>query len=101
MLAGERVWNLQKVLNMREGFERKDDRFPERWVNEGVKFGDREFCLQDYTRTRRLTLVDTEKMLDDYYDERGWDIKSGNPTRDKLISLKLADVAKDLERLSG
>jgi aldehyde:ferredoxin oxidoreductase len=38
-----------------------------------------------------------EKMFDDYYDERGWDIEKGIPTREKLEELGLKDVADDLE----
>ncbi len=98
MEVGERVWNLQKILNLREGFGRKDDCFPPRWVSEPIRFGDSEVYLQDYTRSRRLNKTDTEKMLDDYYDERGWDLASGNPTEAKLISLKLEDVARDLRK---
>jgi aldehyde:ferredoxin oxidoreductase len=35
-------------------------------------------------------------MLDDYYDERGWDIETGIPTREKLEELGLEDTADDL-----
>jgi aldehyde:ferredoxin oxidoreductase len=98
--AGERVWNLQKVLNMREGFSRKDDRFPERWLNEPLQSGNKEIYLQDYLKTRRITPDDADKMLDDYYDERGWDVPTGSPTKEKLISLGLEDVANDLEKNS-
>ena len=37
-------------------------------------------------------------MLDDYYDERGWEIERGIPTKDKLIELGLADVVDDLDK---
>jgi len=36
-------------------------------------------------------------LLDAYYKERGWDPKSGIPTKEKLVSLGLKDVAADLE----
>jgi aldehyde:ferredoxin oxidoreductase len=36
--------------------------------------------------------------LDDYYDERGWDIKTGIPTEETLLELGLEDVAKDLKK---
>ena len=95
--GGERVFNLQKALNAREGFNRKDDSFPERWITEPIKRGNEEIWLQDYTKTRRLTREDTESLLDVYYQERGWDIKKGIPTKEKLVSLGLVDVAADLE----
>ncbi|MFH1640255.1 MAG: aldehyde ferredoxin oxidoreductase N-terminal domain-containing protein [Chloroflexota bacterium] len=93
--AGERVWNLQKILNMREGFSRSDYHFPQRWVNEPVRSGDNEIYLQDYLKTHLLTPTDTKKMLDDYFNERGWSLKTSNPTRDKLISLGLEDFTDD------
>jgi hypothetical protein len=32
-------------------------------------------------------------MLDDYYDEHGWDINKGIPIKSKLIELELGDLA--------
>ena len=37
-------------------------------------------------------------MKDEYYEIRGWDIKSGIPTRDSLEEVGLKDVADDLEK---
>jgi len=42
---------------------------------------------------------DGEKMLDAYYEERGWNVEKGVPTGTKLKELKLADVANDLTHL--
>ena len=93
--AGERAWNILKAANMREGFTRKDDRFPEKFF-EPLKAGDKKIRLMNYNRTKELTREDVEKMFDDYYDERGWDIKNGIPTRHKLEELGLGDIATDL-----
>ena len=38
-----------------------------------------------------------EELLDDYYDERGWDIETGIPKKRTLLELGLEDVAGDLE----
>ena len=38
-----------------------------------------------------------DSFLDDYYDERGWDIKTGIPTPQKLRELGLVDEAAELE----
>ena len=53
----------------------------------------------------RLVTLDEESVddgqadrLDDYYDERGWDIVKGIPTKQKLEDLELKDVAADLEK---
>ena len=82
---------------MREGFTRKDDRFPDKFL-EPLKAGDKEIRLMDYYRTRELTREDVEKMLEDYYEESGWDIEKGIPTKKKLEDLDLKDVATDLEK---
>lgn len=95
--AGERAWNILKAANVREGFTRKDDRFPDKFF-EPLKAGDKEIKLMNYTRTRELSRGDVEKMFDDYYDERGWIIEKGIPTRKKLEELDLKDVAIDLEK---
>jgi aldehyde:ferredoxin oxidoreductase len=93
--VGERVWNLQKVLNAREGFDRKDDRFPERWLKEPIKFEGKEKWITDYTGTERITEDKAEAMLSNYYEERGWDVNRGIPTEKKLDSLGLEEVAEN------
>lgn len=94
--VGDRICDLVRVLNMREGFDRKDDRFPDVWFKPILRHG-KETWLEDYFGNR-LTREDCEKLLDDYYDERGWDIKRGVPTKEKLIKNGLEDIAEDLER---
>lgn len=42
--------------------------------------------------------VEFEKMKDEYYELRGWDVESGLPTKAKLEELELGDVATDLKR---
>jgi aldehyde:ferredoxin oxidoreductase len=95
--AGERAWNILKAANVREGFTREDDRFPDKFF-EPLKAGGEEIKLMNYNRTKELTRDDVEKMFDDYYDERGWDIVKGIPTKQKLEDLDLKDVAVDLEK---
>lgn len=93
----ERAVNLARVLNAREGFSRKDDRFPERWF-EPLKRPDRgeELVLTDYFGKRRITPEDTEKMLSDYYEEHGWDVGKGIPTKEKLLELGLEEAVADI-----
>ena len=38
-----------------------------------------------------------QKLLDDYYDERGWDIETGIPTEETLMESDLQDVFRDLQ----
>jgi len=97
--AMRRNYNLYKALNARVGFSRKDDVFPDRWF-EALKTTDRgTMVLCDYFGTP-LSKEDCEKLLDDYYDERGWDIETGIPTEKTLIDSGLEDIAQDLRKRS-
>lgn len=95
--ATRRIWNLYKALNVRAGFSRKDDVFPEIWF-EPLETMDRgTLMLCDYFGTP-LDKKDCERLLDDYYDERGWDIETGIPTEKTLVDSGLEDVANDLRK---
>ena len=76
--VGERVNNLARLFNIREGFTRKDDTFPRRLMTETIKAG--------ASRGKLISQADLDLMLDEYYQARGWD-KSGVPTRAKLTEL--------------
>lgn len=97
--AGERSWNVLKAINARNGFRRKDDRVPPAWFSPLVTPEGRECRLRDYYGTKELTTGDCEKMLDEYYDERGWDKILGIPTKEKLTELGLSDIAHDFTAL--
>ena len=94
--SGERAWNMFKALNVREGQRRDNDRFPQKWL-EPLKSGDTEIPLMDQFGTKVLTEKDLDKMLDDYYNERGWELDTAIPTKSTLFDLDLNDVVKDLE----
>ncbi|MGB5985233.1 MAG: aldehyde ferredoxin oxidoreductase family protein [Desulfobacterales bacterium] len=86
--VGERVSNLAKAFNLREGFTRQDDTLPERLMKEALRAGE--------SKGQRISQTDLDLMLDEYYTERGWDPQSGIPTRAKLESLALGYVADQL-----
>jgi aldehyde:ferredoxin oxidoreductase len=98
--VGERAWDMVKVLNVREGFARKDDEMPERMLKEPLYYGSlkeqKEFRLSDYVRSHEITRDEWEWLLDGYYDERGWDLENGWPTKTRLAELGLKDIADDL-----
>jgi len=97
--AAERAYNMYRVINVREGFTRKDDRLPERWLNEPLRIGNqKDVPLMDYFKTKTISPADVEKTLDDYYDEHGWDKATGIPTKKKLLKLGLDEAAADLEK---
>ncbi len=68
---GERIWNLEKLFNMRAGVEK--DSLPPRITTE--------------PRVKNR-VVPLDKLLPEYYEMRGWD-KDGVPTKEKLEELKL------------
>lgn len=90
-LASERTWNLWKLINYRAGFDRKDDEPPEIWFHP-LKEDGKEHHLTDYFRTTPLAREDVEKLLDDYYDERGWDKETSRPVTGKLKQLGLENL---------
>lgn len=77
---GERTYNLAHLFNEREGFARKDDYLPERFLKEKLTTG--------FTAGRVLPREEFEKMLEEYYELRGWD-KNGRITDEKKKALNL------------
>lgn len=88
MEAADRSWTLQRLLNAREGFSKKDDLLPDQWFQPLLSEG-KSLQMMDYFRTRILTRDDLNQILQDYYDERGWDRATGYPTQEKLKTLGL------------
>jgi aldehyde:ferredoxin oxidoreductase len=76
--TGERIWNLQKIYNIRAGFGRKDDTLPPRLLNEPLQEG-----------APKGMVWQREAMLDEYYTLRGWD-QEGRPTDAKKRELGLS-----------
>ena len=74
--VAQRVWNLTRLFNVREGFGRKDDTLPERLFKDASSKGPSSGQVVD----RKAF----EKMLDEYYQIVGWDITTGAPTKKKL-----------------
>jgi aldehyde:ferredoxin oxidoreductase len=100
--AGEVVWNIWKACNMKEGFCRKDDRFPVRWFEGLIELnGDQQqqIYLTDYWGNDLRTKEKVSQFMDDYYDERGWDKKLGLPLPEKLQDLGLKEESRTLINL--
>lgn len=77
MKVGERIFNLERMFNIREGFGKKDDVFSARITKESMPNG-----------TAAGQVFEAELLLKDYYKARGWDA-NGVPTRAKLAELGL------------
>jgi aldehyde:ferredoxin oxidoreductase len=84
---GERNFNFYKLLNLREGI-RERDRCSEIWLTPR-KTPDGPKKLMDYYREKELTRIDVNKLIDDYYDERGWEKETAIPLNTKLKELDL------------
>ncbi len=78
---GERISNLQRCFNVREGIRRKDDIIPKRLMQKPT-FG-------PFSKREETEVKDYGAMLDDYYLERGWDPLTGIPSAEKLKELDI------------
>jgi aldehyde:ferredoxin oxidoreductase len=80
LTAGERIWNLTRLFNVREGVTRKEDTLPPRFMEETLPDG--------VAKGQVITKEMLNEMLNEYYTLRGWD-ENGIPTKEKLKELKL------------
>jgi aldehyde:ferredoxin oxidoreductase len=85
--VGERVCNLKKAFNIREGWTKADDWMPGRVVGDPMPSGPGKGV---YVKPEELRL-----MIDDYYQARGWTAEGLIP-KAKLIALELEDIAEDI-----
>ncbi len=81
LLIGERVINLQRLYNLREGITAEDDQLPQR-IKTIPEFG-------KYAEESRCVFKDFDAVLKEYYTARGWDPQTGVPTLEKLTELEL------------
>lgn len=93
--AGERIVNLERLFNMREGFSRKDDALPRRFIQEPLDVRKLEVTslgqvIDKGPVVENLT-CNLEPMLKRYYYLRGWD-EEGRPTESKLKELGLQEL---------
>ncbi len=103
---GERIFNLRRAIMMRQGWGgRSGDRLLDYLHDEPLQYVrfNRECTVlgrDGEVASRKGAVVDRaefEKMKDEYYTLRDWDVASGLQTRDGLEKLGLKDIADDLE----
>lgn len=80
VLTGEKIWNLERIFNLKAGFTKEDDTLPKRMLEEPLPDGPGQ------GQVCRLG-----EMLPEYYQLRGWD-ENGVPTPEKLSELGLEDL---------
>jgi len=85
--AGERIYNLEKAYNVREGWTKKDDYPPPRVMKDPIPDGVAKGSL--------VTKKEFELMLNAYFEARGWN-SNGIPTKEKLTELGLDKIAKEI-----
>ncbi|HUV80216.1 MAG TPA: aldehyde ferredoxin oxidoreductase family protein [Candidatus Bathyarchaeia archaeon] len=78
MFVGERIWNVERLYNLREGFSNGDDILPDRFFEEEVN--ERVIDREEFLKTR-----------DEYYRMRGW-AENGVPTKRTLKRLGIEDL---------
>jgi len=91
-LSGERINNVARLFNVREGLGRKDDTLPYKVMHLPVP--DEGPSKGAYVSQKELDF-----LLDDYYESRGWS-KEGIPTIEKLKELKMDKLVHIVEKKS-
>ena len=83
MKAGERIYNLERMFNLREGLTGHDDLMPKRFLNEPLPDG-----------AAKGQIFEENELLPQYYAVRGWD-SNGAPTKEKLAQLNLSFTLRE------
>jgi aldehyde:ferredoxin oxidoreductase len=78
--AGERIWNLTRLFNIREGISAEDDVLPKRFYEEKMPEGAAKGLL--------ISFELLEQAKEKYYELRGWD-SEGIPRKETLRRLVL------------
>jgi len=80
MMLGKRIVTLKRLLNLRRGLTRADDRLP-------------DLLMQPLEGGTEGTVPDVDVLLAGAYAEYGWDPETGMPTRETLEGLGLGFTA--------
>jgi aldehyde:ferredoxin oxidoreductase len=79
---GDRISQLERAFNYREGLTREDDTLPERLLTETISRGP----------SQGHKINDFEGMKDEFYQICGWDQETGAPLIERLAALDIAWV---------
>ena len=88
--VGERIDNLARLINTREGLGRKDDTLPYKVMHEPIPD-------EGPSKGAMVTQQELDLLLDDYYESRGW-TKEGVPTVEKLKDLEMEDLVQIIQK---
>jgi len=105
---GEAVFNLRRAVLAREGRKgRESEAIPQVFYERPLKdrINPEDPCLvpgkDGEAISRKGAVMDRdafEKVKDEYYQARGWDVATGLQTKSKLVQLGLQDIVPDLEK---
>lgn len=105
---GERNLNMQRAVLLRQGWDgRNDDQMMDYYFTQPLRKGEL-FCDPECIvpgKDGEITPVegrvfdrqDFEKLKDEYYELRGWDVETGYPKAETLKDFGMGDIAEDLE----
>jgi aldehyde:ferredoxin oxidoreductase len=83
---GDRISQVERAFNCREGLTREDDTLPDRLLSESVSRGP----------SQEGKIEDLEAMKDEFYTLCGWDLKTGAPLDERLEALDITWVKEIL-----
>ncbi|MBL7153900.1 MAG: aldehyde ferredoxin oxidoreductase family protein [Phycisphaerae bacterium] len=76
--AGDRIWNIERLFNLKAGVQPDQDKLPPRLLNDPIPDGPSK------GHVHRLS-----ELLPEYYQQRGWS-EEGIPAEEKLAKLGIA-----------
>ena len=83
LVYGDRIYNMVRMLAIRDGCTRSDDDLPDRFKYETLHYGeDGDHAITDEEFTH---------MLKEYYEMRGWD-ENGIPSKQRLEELEMSEI---------
>jgi aldehyde:ferredoxin oxidoreductase len=91
--SGERINNVARLFNIREGLGRKDDTLPYKVMHQPIQD-------EGPSKGAYVTQEELDLLLDDYYMARGW-TREGVPTVEKLKELGMDDLIYIVEGKIG
>ncbi|MHB1127845.1 MAG: aldehyde ferredoxin oxidoreductase family protein [Bacillota bacterium] len=79
--AAQNLWDVRRAFNIREGITAEADSWPKRLHQEAVVIDGQEYPP--------LSAEGFRSLIQDYYDERGWDSTEGKLSKSRLEELEL------------
>ncbi len=83
--AGERIYNLKRAFNFRHGMQKHEDRLPERLLTLPLPSGPSKGSVAHF-----------DAVVKEFLEIRGWDPVTHKPTKQRLESLGMHDIARDM-----